>query len=110
MAGGGLFEHFVFNYGVMFVAIAWILMATVNIGFAAAVYVDGVGLTEAARRSGDERSGTVMVPPILWTLAVLIGGVFVAAVYWLMHHSALVQTGRIDVTPQADEVAKESEV
>ena len=56
--------------------------AIVHIGFAAAVGSDASQL----RREG---SGPLIAGPFLWTLATLLGGVFVAAIYWLINHSAL---------------------
>ncbi len=69
-------------------AFAWVitvavLTAIVHIGFALAVLID----TGLMRRHLRRR--TVLVGAGLWALAALLGGVWVAAVYWLLHHSTL---------------------
>ena len=56
----------------------WILTAIVHITFAVAVYRDA------------DRLGTpILVGPGIWLIATLIGGVFVAAIYWSLHHTRL---------------------
>ena len=57
-------------------------VAIVHVGFAAAVSADAGRM----RRKG---SGPLIAGPLLWTLATLLGGVFVAGVYWLVNHSVL---------------------
>ena len=59
-----------------------LVLLIVHIAFAAGVARD------AARLEG-EADGTLIVPPIVWSLATLAGGILVVAVYWLIHHSAL---------------------
>jgi hypothetical protein len=54
----------------------------VHIAFSAAVYNDAAKLQ-------NENHNLVFVGPILWSLAVLIGGVFAAVGYWLVHHSTM---------------------
>lgn len=74
----------------MLIGIIWaagiaIATATVllHIIFAVAVYVD-------ARRLVDrDKLKAVMVPGELWTLATLLGGVFVAIGYWIIHRSTI---------------------
>jgi heme/copper-type cytochrome/quinol oxidase subunit 4 len=56
-----------------------LLVAVVHVSFAVAVFLD-------ARRLPRK---PILVLPIVWALATLLGGVFVAAVYWVMHHSRL---------------------
>ncbi|MBA6262143.1 hypothetical protein [Colwellia sp. Bg11-12] len=55
----------------------------IHLLFGVAVYFDA--------RSQDKYppTGSIFVKPIIWGIATLVGGVFVAAVYWLMHHSTL---------------------
>ena len=60
------------------------LIATiiVHLAFSAAIFNDSSRLNEENRQ-------LAFVGPVIWSLSVLVGGVFVAAVYWLIHHSAL---------------------
>lgn len=54
----------------------------VHLAFSASVYND-------ANTFKNENGNTVLVGPIIWSLSVLIGGVFVALTYWVIHHSAI---------------------
>ena len=67
-----------------------LLAAVVHVSFAVAVFLD-------ARRLPRK---PILVLPILWALATLLGGLFVAAVYWIIHHSRLNQW--IDERPPID--------
>ncbi|MBI5760649.1 MAG: hypothetical protein HZA46_19195 [Planctomycetales bacterium] len=58
----------------------------VHIAFAVGVMSD---TAEIERRGGR----IVLVAAIWWTIATLIGGVFVAGAYWVIHHSNL---GRVE--------------
>lgn len=55
----------------------------VNVIFTAGVLSDG----ERLRKGGRD---TVIAPYWAWAMATLLGGVFAAAVYWLLHHSTFV--------------------
>jgi hypothetical protein len=66
-----------------FLAAAFFLgTVIVHVGFAAAVARD-------ARQLSRERSGPLIAGSLLWTLATLLGGVYVAGLYWVVNHSAL---------------------
>ena len=68
----------------MFLAIsllALLLGAVVNVAFAFAVVRDA----DECRR----KSELALVWPSIWFLATLLGGPFVAAIYWLLNHSTL---------------------
>ena len=56
-----------------------ILKILVNILFASAVARDIGELTRRHRKP-------ILTSGFVWVLATLVGGVFVAAVYWFMHH------------------------
>lgn len=48
-----------------------------------------LGVGRDAQRIKDEGNETQFVTPVIWMLATLAGGVFTAALYWLIHHSSL---------------------
>jgi hypothetical protein len=70
------------------VSIGWVLAvwsftAIVHIGFALAVLSDAELLWKHLRRR------TFFVGGGFWTFATLVGGIFVVALYWLIHHFTL---------------------
>ena len=60
------------------------IVIIVHIGFAMAVFRDATRLP-ASRKP-------ISVSPIIWFLAILLGGIFIATIYWIMHHSRLNQS------------------
>lgn len=48
-----------------------------------------IGVGRDANRIQDEGNQTAFVTPTIWMLATLAGGVFAAALYWMIHHSSL---------------------
>lgn len=58
------------------------LVAVVNIVFAIAVAND-------ARRFHAKGLSTFLVGPGMWGFATLMGGVWIALIYWVIHHSNL---------------------
>ena len=75
--------NFIPGAGFVWAFALWILTAIVHIGFALAVLKDSQMLWTHLRRK------TFFVGRGLWALATLLGGVFVAAIYWSIHHSTL---------------------
>ena len=61
-----------------------IINALIHVIFAGAVARDAGSLTQQNR-------STHLVSPMTWAAATLIGGVFVAVLYWFMHHINLTQ-------------------
>lgn len=60
----------------------FILAAIVHIVFAA-------GVAEDAKRLSLRGQGTFLVGPGMWGFATPVGGVWVAAAYWVIHHCNL---------------------
>jgi len=66
-----------------------IINALVHITFAGAVARDAGSLYKIGR-------APVLVSAYIWAFATLIGGVFVAAIYWFIHYlGAIIQTNQI---------------
>ena len=62
------------------------VLAFIHIAFSVAVYED------AKKQTDYEPTGSVFVGPFFWAISVLVGGVLVAGIYWLIHHSNLKKT------------------
>lgn len=62
---------------------AWILTAIIHIALALAVFSDA---EQMYRRHGRK---PFLVEGAIWALAVLLGGVVTAGIYWVIHHSTL---------------------
>ena len=58
------------------------LKVIINMFFAAAVAKDAGQFVKRG-------AGTSLVSGVTWAFATLIGGVFIAAIYWFIHHSTL---------------------
>ncbi|HSI61533.1 MAG TPA: hypothetical protein VLE43_00405 [Candidatus Saccharimonadia bacterium] len=69
--------------GMLVFLVVFALTTVVHICFALAVWVDAGQMEQQQRRT------TFLVGGGLWALATLLGGVFVAGIYWAVHHSTL---------------------
>ena len=85
--------------------IPWVialLVLIIHIAFAVATFEDAM-----ARRRADHL--VWFVHPIFWGGATLLGGVFVAAVYWAMHYSTLVSVQQLAQRPANAQPEKPAE-
>ena len=64
-----------------------IIVIVVNIAFAVAVFRDATHLRDPQNPRAPRKP--IFVGRLIWFLATLVGGVFVAGIYWIMHHSRL---------------------
>jgi hypothetical protein len=73
-----------FSPGIVIFAMVvfWAITVIIHISFALAVGSDATKLRNSSR-------DLIFVGPGIWFLATLLGGVFVAAAYWIIHHSRL---------------------
>jgi hypothetical protein len=71
------------NLFILFRGIWICLMALVHLAFAYGVFMDADLMKRRVNRD------TRFVSPIVWALGTLVGGIFVAGVYWIIHHSTL---------------------
>ena len=78
--------------GILVFIAFWIATVIVHIMFAIAVYRDAVSLNLKG-------TGTVFASPLIWCLSALVGGVFLAAIYWVIHHSEFRRTKPISGNP-----------
>jgi len=59
-----------------------LLTVIIHILFASAIAKDAGNLNKVGQKP-------ILVSGITWAFATLLGGVFVAAIYWFIHHSKL---------------------
>jgi len=64
-------------------ALFFMCCLVMHVAFAFGVFADAEKLLLFGKRQ------TMIVSPVMWAFATLVGGVFVAGVYWAMHHSTL---------------------
>lgn len=86
-----MLNEFIKNYGDQITSLYYVIVfinAILHIIFAGAVAKDAGNLLKIGKK-------TLLVSAHTWAFAVLIGGVFTAVVYWVMHHSALLRSQSI---------------
>jgi len=76
------FVNFYANSAISIQSLVIILNAVLHIIFAGAVARDAGELQKT-------HQPTLLVSGLVWAFATLVGGVFVAIGYWLLHHSTL---------------------
>ena len=93
-----------FSPGMMtfWIVAVWTITAIVHVGFAFAVLADAGMMPNKLRRE------PFLVGGVIWALATLLGGVFVAAVYWLVHYSTLRPGQRTDAPASGPEAPRTS--
>ena len=67
-----------------------VIVIIVHISFAVAIFRDATYLRDP--RNLRQPRKPIFVGRAIWLLATLVGGIFVATIYWLMHHSRLNQS------------------
>lgn len=73
-----------------------LIVVLVHVFFAFGVYSDALRLRRTLNT-------TILVNPAVWLFATVLGGVLVAAVYWILHHSTL----NPSISRKAKEIYKE---
>ena len=76
-----LYAQFIQTFNTISIVII-VVSALINILFAAGIAKDISHFTQA-------KVTTQIVPGSVWVLATVIGGVWVALAYWIIHHSSL---------------------
>ena len=74
--------NFDFHIPVWITALVSIAVFVVNFAFVIGVYAD----IQKLRRDGKR---IYLVNPFFWVLAVAVGGVIAAGIYWFVHHFSL---------------------
>ena len=75
-----------------------VIILIVHISFAVAVFRDATHLRDPRNLRTPRKP--IFVGRMIWFLGTLVGGVFVAGIYWAMHHSRLNQS--VPITPPED--------
>lgn len=71
------------SVGMIAIYLYWLAIIVVHICFAVAVFRDAENLEQTQKRK------LWFVNGGLWALATLVGGIFTAGIYWVIHHSTL---------------------
>lgn len=77
---------------------ASVITLIVHIAFAMAVFRDATYLRDPRNLRVPRKP--IFVGRMIWFLGTLVGGMFVAGIYWIMHHSRLNQS--VPATPPED--------
>ena len=73
---------FIMPFFFVLLSIVIVVIPVIHISFSLAVLAD-------AKRLRQQMIPTFFVGGGIWALATLVGGVFAAGVYWVIHHSTL---------------------